>query len=148
MKILIAVNDADEGLALAQWAVTHHCPKTTQIRLLNLIAWQPPDRELVYSTTLAKYIENQHQSAKELLKSIHTIINKAHPEIEIEEEILEGHPAERILSTAASWQADMIIVGCHNRKGWDLLFNGSVSAAIASNASCNVLVVKTKPQQL
>ena len=145
MKVLVAISDRDQGLALAHWISANHWPKETKLRLLNLIPWHAPDRELIYSNTLAKYIEDQYQGAKELLKSATAIITKAHPEIEVDEEILHGHPAECILSTAAGWQAEMIIVGTHNRKGWDLLLNGSVSAAIASHAACNVLVVRTIP---
>jgi len=50
-------------------------------------------------------------------------------------------PAEKILETARTLAADLIIVGTHGRSGAARLLLGSVAEEIVRNAPCNVLVV-------
>jgi nucleotide-binding universal stress UspA family protein len=56
----------------------------------------------------------------------------------------EGQPARAIVQTAASIDADLVIVGSHDHRrpaGWRL---GSVSEKVAARTACPVLVVRAK----
>lgn len=55
---------------------------------------------------------------------------------------LSGNPKEVILEEARKWNADLIVVGSHGRRGIRRLLLGSVSEAVAMNASCSVVVVR------
>lgn len=59
-------------------------------------------------------------------------------------EVTEGYIKERILDDAKQWQADLIVVGSHGRRGFTKFLLGSVSEAIASHATCSVEIVRTK----
>jgi nucleotide-binding universal stress UspA family protein len=50
---------------------------------------------------------------------------------------------ELILSEAAEWNADLIVVGSHGRRGVNRLLLGSVSEAVALHAQCSVAIVRT-----
>ena len=50
----------------------------------------------------------------------------------------EGDPKTRIIDHAAHWQADVIVLGSHGRKGLDRFLLGSVSEAVARHAPCSV----------
>ncbi|MFT3886161.1 MAG: universal stress protein [Flavobacteriales bacterium] len=53
----------------------------------------------------------------------------------------DGVPADGILSTAAEWQADLIITGTHGRTGLAHFFAGSVAEHVLRHATVPVLVV-------
>jgi nucleotide-binding universal stress UspA family protein len=56
----------------------------------------------------------------------------------------EAFAAKAVLQTAASIDADLVIVGTHDRKGLARLALGSVAEHVARDASCPVLIVRPK----
>lgn len=63
------------------------------------------------------------------------------PLIEQAKVMREGDPFETIVTEAAAWRADVIVVGSHG-KGWvDRLLIGSVTENLLNNLPCAVLVV-------
>jgi nucleotide-binding universal stress UspA family protein len=62
----------------------------------------------------------------------------------VEREVTEPResPAHAILAAAESWQADLIVMGSHGRRGFDRLLLGSVSESVAMHAHCSVEVVR------
>lgn len=56
--------------------------------------------------------------------------------------VLSGKPVEAILDEAQKWDADLIVVGSHGRRGFKRFLLGSVSEAVAMNAHCSVVVVR------
>ena len=52
-----------------------------------------------------------------------------------------GDAAARILSAAAAWPADLIVMGTHGRGGLERWILGSVAQAVLRNAPCPVLTV-------
>jgi nucleotide-binding universal stress UspA family protein len=55
-----------------------------------------------------------------------------------------GKPAEVLSQVAADYDADLIVVGTHQRQGLDRLLLGSVSELLVRSASCPVLVARPK----
>lgn len=51
-------------------------------------------------------------------------------------------PAQSILTEAERWNADLIVMGSHGRRGFDRLILGSVSETVALHAKCSVEVVR------
>ena len=52
-----------------------------------------------------------------------------------------GHPRESILKMADAWEADIIVVGTHGRRGLSRLLEGSVSEYIVRHSKIPVVVV-------
>lgn len=71
------------------------------------------------------------------------------PLVEEAKVIREGSPFETIVTEAAAWRADVIVVGSHG-KGWvDRLLIGSVTEDLLNNLPCAVLVVPVrKPERV
>jgi universal stress protein E len=55
-----------------------------------------------------------------------------------------GEPDEEILSEAAEWQADLVVVGMHSRTAVYRFLLGSVASAVLRGTSCNVLVAPSE----
>ncbi|MGB3614331.1 MAG: universal stress protein [Elainellaceae cyanobacterium] len=51
-----------------------------------------------------------------------------------------GNPGRQICDAAKTWNADLIVVGSHGRKGLGELLLGSVSNYVMHHAPCSVLV--------
>ncbi len=52
-----------------------------------------------------------------------------------------GQPAQQICESAKEWQADLIVIGSHGRKGLNELIIGSVSNYVSHHVPCAVLLV-------
>ena len=62
--------------------------------------------------------------------------------VAISTEVLFGSPDSRIVETAETWNADLIVVGSHGYSRWERLLLGSVSDSVVHHAPCSVLVVR------
>ena len=62
-------------------------------------------------------------------------------DVEARLEVVEGHPAEAILSYAAQIGADLVVVPSHTRSLSQRVL-GSCAASLVQHASCPVLVVR------
>jgi nucleotide-binding universal stress UspA family protein len=54
----------------------------------------------------------------------------------------EDAPPSAILAAADSWEADLIAMGSHGRRGFDRVVLGSVSESVAMHARCSVEVIR------
>jgi nucleotide-binding universal stress UspA family protein len=66
--------------------------------------------------------------------------------VEVEFSQAAGDPANTICAVAKSWEADLIVVGSHGRKGLGELLLGSVSNHVMHHAACSVMVVHSGHQ--
>ena len=53
----------------------------------------------------------------------------------------EGHPFDTIHVTAHTWDADLIVMGTHGRKGLQHLFAGSVAEHVVRHSNVPVMIV-------
>jgi nucleotide-binding universal stress UspA family protein len=65
-------------------------------------------------------------------------------EAEISQQI--GQPEQEITDFAKNWQADLIVIGSHGRKGFSEFLFGSVSNYVSHHVPCSVLLVHQKPE--
>jgi nucleotide-binding universal stress UspA family protein len=59
----------------------------------------------------------------------------------------EGRPTEDIITTAESWEADLIVMGTHGRTGLMHLLIGSIAEHVLRHSRIPVLVVPSKKIQ-
>lgn len=66
----------------------------------------------------------------------------------VELEPFQGRIADAILEEASDWQADMLILGTHGRRGFSHILMGSVAESIIRIATIPVLLVRQiKPSE-
>ncbi|HEU0299974.1 MAG TPA: universal stress protein [Longimicrobium sp.] len=63
------------------------------------------------------------------------------PRAPITARVRTGDPAHEIVAAAREWEADLIVVGTHGRRGIGRMFLGSVAETVLRHAPCAVLVI-------
>ena len=144
-KMLVALDYGDtcdavfaQGLELAQ---------ATQAKL-NLLSVLAPesDASITFSPytdqKLAAYVRQYREiesAGMNRLKHFADQAQAADISSEFTQEI--GNPGPAICKLAKTWDANLIIVGSHGRKGLSEMLLGSVSNYVVHHAPCSVMVV-------
>jgi nucleotide-binding universal stress UspA family protein len=118
--------DATGAYALQEAARIAHLHEATQLHLVHVRA-----------------SEAEQQTIPEELQARVQAVQSARP-IRITAHIRAGDPARAILQTALELDADLIVVGTHQREGVERLVLGSVAEHVLRGAHCPVLVAMPK----
>jgi nucleotide-binding universal stress UspA family protein len=144
MKILLAIDESKSSQAAVQTVMTMAWPAGTEVKVLNVV--EPPSlllgREMRGPDPEFESVWNAlREQAKALVAKAIEALRK--PGMNITPALEEGDPKSRILDLAKEWNADLIVVGSHGRKGLSRFLLGSVSDAVARHAHCSVHIVRT-----
>lgn len=146
MKILVAVEESECSQRALNSVMERTWPTNSEIRVISVHEPLHGYDPLIYAP---RSIESITDIDKEIYASKRSRLKKAIEELKskidncsFSSEVLTGPPQECILNEAKQWEADLIVVGSHGRKGFAKAFLGSVAAAIASQADCSVEIVR------
>ncbi|MBX9698333.1 MAG: universal stress protein, partial [Acetobacteraceae bacterium] len=65
--------------------------------------------------------------------------------VEVEIKLVESeqkHVSDMLADTSAEWQADLLVVGTHGRRGMERYFVGSVAERLVRKAGTSLLLVR------
>lgn len=152
LKVLVA-RETVQGVERAAQVLKHFTwPAGTQGKLVSVI--QP-----MFAGKVPKWLEDQARSADvEAMSRVWVAEHEAGRNAKLAEMtnasamlpqffqtqpplVLEGHPADSILETAAQESADLVVVGTRQRGGITRLLLGSTSEAVLSHATSSVLLI-------
>jgi nucleotide-binding universal stress UspA family protein len=85
-----------------------------------------------------------YQECAEIAGSGAAKLQKAMPDHPVEVRVLSGLVAESICHLANEWNADLIVMGSHGRKGFTHFLLGSVAEEVLKKAPCSVEIIKAK----
>ena len=80
-------------------------------------------------------------------KAIEELIKERLTGVEAGYYVVQGKPAEEIISVAAKESADLIVISTHGESGLQRLVAGSVAEKVARLADCPVLTVRAHPEK-
>lgn len=140
MNILLAIDDSHFASLIADFVEKHTWPEESTFRVIHILSWVP--REAKASQLVRETVDRDTEKGAQMVADVCRRLEKRFPGFRIEQLVLEGKPAERILEMSKGWPADVLVVGNHARKGLPLFILGSVSTALVNAAPCSVLVVK------
>lgn len=89
---------------------------------------------------LSAQIDSVLEAQGEIESRSSTLLNSLGAEFRTRRE--QGHPIDRIVSTARDEEADLIVIGARGLSTFSALLVGSVSAGVVQHAPCPVLIVK------
>ena len=150
-KILVAIDESKLSKQAFQQSLSLAKAFDAELQLLNVVS----PLEAKYQNTVA-LIGSGYQSDKtneaaeaewqllvanrlEYLESLAKEAMARGVSIDLIQEI--GQPAQQICDSAKEWNADLIVIGSHGRKGLNELLVGSVSNYVSHHVPCAVLLV-------
>ena len=153
-KILVAIDNSAVTQTVFERVVTLGRAMDTQLMLLHVlsvdsegspgipmqphVSFFPPFDDTAWEA----YRKRWATFEKEGLERLRRYSEQAAGEgIKAEFTQTPGNPGQTICKLAQTWDADLIVMGSHGRKGLRELFLGSVSNYVMHHAPCSVLVV-------
>jgi len=150
MKILLAT-DGSECSAKAVYFVAHRpWPPQSQVRIMSVVQLVNPENRLPAPPLCSEYPPRQleqfwkdaHIRAEQAVAEARRILVGASLKLCDDQATPVGDPRAVLLDQAKLWEANLIVVGSHGRRGFDRWLMGSVSEAIALHAHCSVEVIR------
>jgi nucleotide-binding universal stress UspA family protein len=97
--------------------------------------------EPAYTQELAAVLEDDRKQANECAARATERLRRAG--FQVDARVAENEVRTAILDIASEWQADLIVIGSHGRKGLSRFLLGSVAESVARHARCSVWIVRT-----
>jgi nucleotide-binding universal stress UspA family protein len=145
MKILLAIDDSKfSQLATERLASQFHV-QGADVLVLHvvepLVFSTPPQMAAAYTPEMIARQREQFKRAEDTVARTAKWLRDAGFR-QVETRVVETEIRTGILNVAEEWQADLITVGSHGRKGLKRFLLGSVAESVSHHAKCSVLVVK------
>jgi nucleotide-binding universal stress UspA family protein len=148
VNILIAVDRSEYADAAVHAVLSQFAGQQPTVRLLHVVNCEA-------QLPLSFQFGQGPQAARAVLDFEGRLIREASQHVEkLAAELREagcdvtidlqphGDPKAAIVEAAASWPADLIVMGSHGRTGIDRFLLGSVSESVVHHAPCSVQVVR------
>lgn len=145
MKVLVAVDNSECSAEAIRFAAASKWPENTTFRVITVI--EPIYLEFGIPAPYTAYMEEAEQAMirerSQMVSNYATQI-KEKTGCPAEHVAIGGLVASTILDHAKDWQADMIVLGSHGRRGLQKLLLGSVAERVACLAPCTVQIVRSR----
>jgi nucleotide-binding universal stress UspA family protein len=150
MKILLAVDGSKFSEAALQFVCSQNRPEHTTVRVVHIL--EPLAAVLPSTGVEPGYYPlvpaDWEQFQKEQLERAQGLVAKAAEQLrsagyQADTLVREGVTRTEIVDMAADWNADLIVLGSHGRRGLERLLLGSVSDFVSRHAKCSVQIIRT-----
>ncbi|MDQ2739028.1 MAG: universal stress protein [Actinomycetota bacterium] len=137
-RIVVGVDGSPESLEAIRWSARQ--AELTGCQLEAVIAWDFPTPSPFEFGAEGRNID-WAQNARTVLDAAVTRILP--PGTAITSSVIQGHPAEVLVSAAAG--AQLLVVGSRGHGGFAGMLLGSVSDYVIAHATCPVTVIRHGP---
>jgi nucleotide-binding universal stress UspA family protein len=144
-RILVAIDGTDTSSRACTEAINLAVDQKARLRLLHVVSYAYVSAVLGGGST-GDVMRQLRADGEELLKAALAPARGAG--LEVEPRLFEHHStqiAEGIIEDAQSWQADLIVLGTHGRRGFARAVLGSDAEYVARYAPVPVLLVRRAP---
>jgi nucleotide-binding universal stress UspA family protein len=148
MKVLLAIDHSEASTYAAQEVAIRPWPIGTTVRVLSVTEPQRPPSAPPISggeRVFLNLLDADRRStlaAGELTARVCDALERGG--LAVESKVRGGNPASEILEEAATWSADLIVLGTHDRSRIERLLLGSVAQSVVSQAACSVEIARRK----
>lgn len=142
LRILLATDGSDYSTAAARSIAAREWPAGTEVRIISIVEEVVAAADPWYAAgAVAERVrEEAAKASQEAAGVAQAIIAEAR--IKSHTAVLDGSPKKRIVEEAKEWNANLVVVGSHGRRGLTRYLLGSVSEAVAMQAPCSVEVIR------
>ncbi|MBN9352347.1 MAG: universal stress protein [Chitinophagaceae bacterium] len=139
-KILIAVDSNDYSMNTAKTGIALGHQLNAQIALCFIIDVGKASGSVDAGITVQEALIVLKKEAEETLDKLIALYGGEN----IVKMMEKGHPKQDILKMAGIFEADLIVMGTHRRKGLNKLLSGSVAEYVIHHSELPVLVVPSR----
>jgi nucleotide-binding universal stress UspA family protein len=136
MRVLLAIDNSKFSEAATQAVIAQYQPQETQVKVLNVVDLAIP----IPTSDAAGFREESLKHGQEVVRRAEQMLNRAGYTVQTAVE--EGDPKSKIIDQATQWNAELIVVGSHGRKGIDRFLMGSVAEGVVRHAPCSVEIIR------
>jgi nucleotide-binding universal stress UspA family protein len=144
-RILVAIDGSDTASRACSEAIRLAAAQKARLRILFVISYAYVSAILGAGNT-GDLLRRLRAEAQSVLNAAQAAARSA--ELEVEPRLLEHHSTqigEGIIEDAQKWQADLIVMGTHGRRGFARDVLGSDAVYVAGHAPVPVLLVRSTP---
>jgi nucleotide-binding universal stress UspA family protein len=144
MRILIPTDGSDSAQNALRSVAARPWPSGSQFKVISCPEYPVLLGEYPFAVLehLSEIIKANEQRARETTDKSISFLQSSALNVQGEVTAPKDTPANAILSAAEDWQADLIAIGSHGRRGFDRVVLGSVSESVAMHARCSVEVIR------
>jgi len=135
MRILLATDGSHASLAAAAAVAETTWPEDTEVKVVSVV------NPMIYSLEEIGLFSDKGTTRAHRAIGDATQVLKVAP-FKISREVIAGRATRQIIDRARLWNADLIVVGTHERHGLNRLLSSDTSAFVANRAHCSVRVVR------
>lgn len=140
-RILMATDFSEASLPA--WKRALAMAKENRAALFVVHAYEPPNVTQAEAVAPGVYEEWDQNVRASVIKKVDLLVNEAQKAGVDTTRIIEaGNSYQSIVKAAEDYEADLIIMGTHGRKGVSRIFLGSVASRVIATAPCAVLTVR------
>jgi nucleotide-binding universal stress UspA family protein len=144
MRLLLATDGSPCSHEAARTLARRPWPDGSEVRIVCVAQTTSPHTPwVVHANEWTRLKEENRKAAGEIIEATRRLVEGAN--LPVSTAVLEGQPKHELVEECGRWQADLIFVGSHGRRGLEWLLLGSVSEAVVTHAPCSVEVVREKP---
>jgi nucleotide-binding universal stress UspA family protein len=148
-NVLVAMDGSEDSFRAVRFLQSLPLPRQTKVRLLSVVepVRYPASAPSALRGQLARMLkELESEGRGQLEKVLEQAARQLDDKItRVTRSTPSGDPASVITASAASFDADLIVVGARGHGGMARLLLGSVSEKVLRHARCPVLIVKERP---
>jgi nucleotide-binding universal stress UspA family protein len=142
VRILLAIDGSEPSDVAAGTLSARPWPEGTVIRVLSVVEdVYPPISEVTLNPHYQQMTQELVQEAEKLVARVADSLRRLH--FAVESAVRQGDPRAEIVDDAASFGADLIVVGSHGRTGIKRWILGSVAEHVVRHAPCSVEVIRS-----
>jgi nucleotide-binding universal stress UspA family protein len=145
MKILFASDASKHSEVAARTINAEFRTQGTEVLVVQVVEpavyGVPPQMAQGYAPELQDQLKQASESVERIAETLRKAGFKA------ESRVLENEIRTAILDAAQDWNADLIVLGSHGKKGLRKFLMGSVAESVAHHAQCSVLIVRRPEDQ-
>jgi len=139
-RILVPVDGSTTSINGLEKAIRLAKASRARLRVLHVVDGIAFSREhSMFTATAEKFRESGRKLTKEAMARARK------QQVQAESRMVEnltGRAADTIVKQAGKWNADVIVMGTHGRRGFNRLVLGSDAELVVRAASCPVLLVQ------
>jgi nucleotide-binding universal stress UspA family protein len=149
-SVLVGMDGSEDSFRAVRFLQSLCLRRPTKVRLLSVV------ERLRYPTTAPGALKGQlavmlKELEAERRGELEKVLERAATHLDnaitrVTKSTPTGNPADEIIATAESFDADLVVVGARGLGGMARLLLGSVSEKVLRHARCPVLIVKEPPK--